>query len=358
MQFLEFLDRLGEAAIENSWKSGLDVNPDLTGITAIESAQPATVSYIEGGKFAKYVATTTAAALILPCQPDLQAIASERKIAWIAADDPRLVFAQAIAVFYQPFRPKPDIHPSAVIDPSVEIGEEVYIGAHAVIQAHAKIGNQAVIHPNVVVYPQVEIGDRTVLHANCTIHERSHIGADCVIHSGAVIGSEGFGFVPSAAGWVKMEQSGRTVLEDGVEIGCHSAVDRPSVGETRVGKNTKVDNLVQIAHGCVIGANCALSGQVGLAGGVTLGQGVILAGQVGVANRAHIGDRAIATAQTGLHSDVPAGQIVSGSPAIPNRDWLKTVAVYNRLPEINQSIRQLQRQVANLQAQLDGSIRD
>ncbi len=352
MQFLELLDRLGEVVAENSWKAGLQANPDLIGITAIDAAQPLTLSYIEREKFATHIPTTPASALILPRNPSLMAAASDRKIAWIAAADPRLMFAQAIAIFYQPFRPQSGIHPTAVIDPSAELGEAVSIGSHVVIQGQVKIGSHVVIHPNVVVYPQVTIGDRTVLHANCTIHERSQIGANCVVHSGAVIGSEGFGFVPTAQGWVKMEQSGRTVLEDGVEIGCNSAVDRPSVGETRIGFNTKVDNLVQIGHGCLIGKNCALSGQAGLAGRVVLGNGVILAGQVGVANDVRIGDRAIASAQTGVTSNVPAGHIVSGTPAIPNRNWLKSSAVYNRLPEINQSIRQLQRQLAVLEGRL------
>lgn len=343
MQFLELLERLGDSASENSWKAGITLNPEIRGVSAIEQAEPATLSYIEGDKFASYIQTTTAAALILPRNSALITAACDRNIAWITTADPRLLFAQAIAVFYQPFRPKPGIHPSAVIDPSVELGEDVSIGAHVVIQAQVKLGNQVVIHPNVVIYPQTEIGDGTVLHANCTIHERTIIGAYCVIHCGAVIGSEGFGFVPTAQGWVKMDQSGRTVLEDSVEVGCNSAIDRPAVGETRIGCNTKIDNLVQIAHGCIIGANCAISAQVGMAGGVTLGKGVILAGQVGIANRVHLGDRAIATAQSGLHSNVAAGQIVSGYPAIANRDWLKSVAVYNRLPELNRSIRHLQR---------------
>lgn len=351
MQFLELLERLGESAADNSWAAGLTANPELSGITAIEQAEPATLSYIEGNKFASYVQTTPAAALILPRNSDLQATACDRNIAWIAATDPRLLFAQAIALFYQPFRPKPGIHPSAVVDPTAELGEDVAIGAHVVIQAQVKLGNQVVIHPNVVIYPQVEIGDGTVLHANCTIQERTIIGANCVIHSGAVIGSEGFGFVPAAQGWVKMEQSGRTVLEDGVEIGCNSAVDRPSVGETRIGFNTKVDNLVQIAHGCIIGSNCAVSAQVGMAGGVTLGNGVILAGQVGIANRVHLGDRVIATAKSGITNDVAAGKIVSGYPAISNRNWLKSSAVYKRLPDINQSIRQIQSQLNALPSQ-------
>jgi UDP-3-O-[3-hydroxymyristoyl] glucosamine N-acyltransferase len=165
-----------------------------------------------------------------------------------------------------------------------------------------------------------------------------------VIHSGAVIGAEGFGFVPTSTGWFKMEQSGCTVLEDGVEVGCNSTIDRPAVGETRVARNTKIDNLVQIGHGCQVGQNCALAAQVGMAGGVKVGNRVILAGQVGIANQAKIGDGAIATAKAGIHNDVEPGAIVSGIPAVPHKLFLKASAVYNRLPEMYQTLKQLQRQ--------------
>jgi UDP-3-O-[3-hydroxymyristoyl] glucosamine N-acyltransferase len=253
-----------------------------------------------------------------------------------------LLFAQAIALFYQPFRPAPEIHPTAVIDPTAEISKEVYIGPHVVIQTAVKIGEGVCIHPNVVVYPEAEIGARTVLHANCTIHERTRIGADCVIHSGAVIGSEGFGFVPSTEGWVKMGQSGYTVLEDGVEVGCNSTIDRPAVGETRVGCNTKIDNLVQIGHSCFVGQNCIMAAQVGLAGSSKIGNRVILGGQVGVNNQVKVGDGAIASAKAGIHTDVEPGLTVSGYPVIPHKLWLRISALHNRLPEMYQSLKQLQ----------------
>jgi UDP-3-O-[3-hydroxymyristoyl] glucosamine N-acyltransferase len=196
----------------------------------------------------------------------------------------------------------------------------------------------------VVIYPQVEIGANTTLHANCTIHERSIIGANCVIHSGAVIGSEGFGFVPTPQGWFKMEQSGRTILEDGVEIGCNSAVDRPAIGETRIKRHTKLDNLVHIGHNCQIGENCAFAAQVGLAGGVKVGNGVLLGGQVGAANNVKIGDGAIATAQTGITGKIKDGEIVSGSPSVANKIYLKASAIYKRLPELYEIVKQIQKQ--------------
>ena len=345
MKFSEIVEKLSDAVVCNSLTSHPDLNPDITSVAPIETASPGTLSYIEGGKFAPMVGNTTASVLVLPLNEALQTQAAERGIAWIASSDPRLLFAKAIALFYKPFQPAPEIHPTAVIHPSAEIGKDVYIGAHVVIQPGVKIGNDVCIHPNVVLYPDVQIGDRTVLHANCTIHERTRIGADCVIHSGAVIGGEGFGFVPTAQGWLKMQQSGCTVLEDGVEVGCNTTIDRPAVGETRVGRNTKIDNLVQIGHGCQIGQNCAFAGQAGMAGGVQIGNNVILAGQSGIANQAKIGDGAIASAKAGIHNDVEAGAIVSGIPALPHKHFLKVAAVYSRLPELYQTLKQLQRRL-------------
>lgn len=345
MKFSEILRQFGEAVTNNSLTANPDHDPDIHGVASLDTATSGTLSYIEGAKFASYVSQTEASALILPQDEKLQVRALERGIVWIATPEPRLLFAKAIALFYQPYRPTASIHPSAVIDPTAKIGSDVYIGAHVVIQPGVEIGNHGIIHPNVVIYPDAKIGDRTTLHANCTIHERTRIGADCVIHSGAVIGAEGFGFVPTRSGWFKMEQSGYTVLEDGVEIGCNTAIDRPAVGETRVGRNTKIDNLVQIGHGCQIGAGCAIAAQVGLAGGVKLGNRVILAGQVGIANQAKIGDGAIASAQAGIHNNIAPGEIVSGSPAVSHKLYLKISAVYSRLPEMYQTLKQLQRQL-------------
>lgn len=347
MKFSEIVEKLGSSLVSSSLTINPELNPKLTGITAIAEATAGTISYVEGGKFANYVKDTPASALILPVDEELQTQALEQGIAWVSSRQPKLVFAQTIALFYQPFKPQAGIHPTAVIAQDAEIGQGVSIGAHVVIQPEVRIGNGVCIHPNVVIYPKVQIGDRTVLHANCVIQEQTHIGADCVIHAGAVIGSEGFGFVPTAEGWYKVEQSGYVVLEDGVEVGCNSTIDRPSVGETRIGRHTKLDNLVHIAHGCQIGQNCAMAAQVGMAGGVKVGDRVILGGQVGVANQATIGDGVQAGAKAGIHSHVAAGEIVMGYPALPHKLFLKAASAYSRLPEIYQTVRRLQRQLGD-----------
>jgi UDP-3-O-[3-hydroxymyristoyl] glucosamine N-acyltransferase len=343
MKLSEIIHQFGDTTIDHSLKTNGN-DPDIVGVAAIDEATDGNISYVESGKFVSSIATTKASALILPDDQTIQAKAEEHGIPWLATKQPRLLFAQAIAIFYQPYHPAPAIHPTAVIHPTAKVGEGVYIGPHVVIQERAEIGNGVIIHPNVVIYPDVKIGDRTILHANCTIEERSQIGADCIIHSGAVIGGEGFGFVPTRNGWYKMQQSGYVVLEDRVDIGCNSTIDRPSVGETRIGSDTKIDNLVQIAHGCQIGKGCAIAAQTGMAGGVTLGNRVILAGQVGIANQAKLGDGATVSAQSGILHDVEPGDIVSGTPSVPHKLYLKVAAIYKHFPEMYQLFRQLQRQ--------------
>ena len=180
MKFSEILSQFGETATNHSLTSNPDHDPEITGVAAIDEAITGTLSYIEGAKFGSFVSKTNASALILPQDEKLQLVAQERGIVWIATPDPRLLFAKAIALFYQPYRPIPEIHPTAVIHSSAKVGSDVYIGPHVVIQQGVEIGNDAIIHPNVVIYPDAKIGDRTTLHANCTIHERTRIGADCV----------------------------------------------------------------------------------------------------------------------------------------------------------------------------------
>jgi UDP-3-O-[3-hydroxymyristoyl] glucosamine N-acyltransferase len=334
MLFAGLIQNLGIPVEQTSLASQPHLNPELSSVAAIATASAGTISFIESPKGGHWVQQSAASALVLPKSEHLQQQASDRGIAWVATEDPRLLFAQVLEVFYQPWQPEPGLHPTAVIHPSVRFGKGVSIGAHGVIHGGCVLGDGVCLHANVVVYPQVTLGDRTVLHANCVIHEGAVIGADCVIHSGAVIGAEGFGFVPTAAGWVKMPQSGRTVLEDRVEVGCNCAIDRPAVGETRIGEGTKLDNLVQVGHGCQIGKHCVLVSQVGLAGGVQVGDRAILAGQVGIAEKVKIGAGAIVTAQSGVMQDVSPGEVVSGYPAMPNKLWLKTSALIKRLPEL------------------------
>ena len=351
MKFSDIVEQLGIAEI-SSLDSHPNLNPDIVGVTAVQDSLPDTISYVDGQKFAPYIETTANTALILPVDASLQAQANDRGIAWVSTKEPRLGFSRAISLFYQPFHLTPGIHPTAVIDPTATLGNNVAIGPYVIIQAGVTIGSNVCIHPQVVIYPDAKIGANTTLHASCVIHERAQIGAHCVIHAGAVIGSEGFGFVPTAQGWEKMHQSGIVVLEDHVEVGCNAAVDRPAVGETRIGCNSKLDNLVHVAHNCQLADNCVLAAQVGLAGGVELESLVVLGGQVGAANNAKIGKGVQAGSKAGLHGNVPPGSVMMGNPAIPYHTFLKSSAIHNRLPEMHRTLKQLQKQVTELEEQL------
>ncbi|MEM6867893.1 MAG: UDP-3-O-(3-hydroxymyristoyl)glucosamine N-acyltransferase [Cyanobacteria bacterium P01_C01_bin.121] len=351
MKFSQIISALGDEVtassliLRNTSSNCPEADFDIDSLAPIDEATRRNLSYVEGAKFASRVATTGAGALIIPDDEMLQKEASARNIAWVSVKNPRLVFARVVTQFYQPYRRLPGVHPRAFVDPTATVGEDVAIGPNAVVHERAVIGDRVCIHSNSVVYPDVSIGADTVLHAGSVIHERSQIGENCIIHSGAVIGSEGFGFVPTDDGWEKMHQAGIAVLEDNVEIGTNSTVDRAGLGETRIGKNTKIDNMVHIAHGCQVGEAVAMAAQVGMAGGTIIGNRVILAGQVGIANKAKIGDGAIASAQAGIVSNVPPGEIVSGSPAMPHKIFLKSSAIIKRLPEMAKTIKKIQQQL-------------
>lgn len=347
MRFSELLSQLSE--VTDASPRHLADDPELSGAAALDQAQADQLTFLEPGHaLAAALAGSNAAAILLPARgdeaPALQQQALGKGLAWIALADPRLAFAEALAALHPRRQPVAGIHPSAVIEPSAVVGMGSHVGPLVVIGANVQIGASCVLHPQVVLYEDVQIGDNCELHAGAVLHPGSRLGRGCVVHSNAVVGSEGFGFVPTANGWRKMPQTGQVVLEEGVEVGCGSTIDRPSVGETRIGAGTKIDNLVHIGHGVSTGKGCALAAQVGIAGGARLGNGVILAGQVGLANKAVMGDRAIASSKSGVHGEVAAGEVVSGYPAISNRLWLRSSAVFNKLPDLAKALRRLEKQ--------------
>ncbi|PWL23811.1 MAG: UDP-3-O-(3-hydroxymyristoyl)glucosamine N-acyltransferase [Synechococcus sp. XM-24] len=353
MRFSQLLSQLSEVKAAGGIQSlqhHLGEDPELGAAAALDQALSGQISFLEAGNaLAAALNASGASAVLLPAKGNeceaAQAEATAKGMAWVALADPRLGFAETLDTLY-PRAPKtPGVHPSAVIAPEAVVGMGSHVGANVVIGSDVQIGTSCTIHPNVVIYDDVQIGDGCELHAGAVLHPGSRLGRACVVHSNAVVGSEGFGFVPTASGWRKMPQTGLVVLEDAVEVGCGSTIDRPSVGETRIGAGSKIDNLVHIGHGVTTGKGCALAAQVGIAGGAKLGNGVILAGQVGLANKAVMGDRSIASSKSGVHGEVAAGEVVSGYPAIPNRLWLRCSAAFNKLPELGKALRQLEKQV-------------
>ena len=342
MRFSELLGRLTQVGADTAHDLASD--PDLIGAQALDQAGGGQLSFLEAGNaLAAALEGTQASAVLIPIDAALQELATAQGLAWVALKDPRLGFAEALEALYPRPRKAAGIHPSAVVAPTAVVGSNVHIGAHVVVGEGSQIADGCILHAGAVLYEDVELAAGCEIHSGAVLHPGSRLAEACVVHSNAVIGSEGFGFVPTASGWRKMPQTGLVVLEDGVEVGCGSTIDRPSVGETRIGAGTKIDNLVHIGHGVTTGKGCALAAQVGIAGGARLGNGVILAGQVGLANKAVMGDRSIASSKSGIHGEVAAGEVVSGYPAIPNRLWLRCSAAFNKLPELARAIRALEK---------------
>ena len=313
-----------------------DTDREITGVAPIESAAPGTITFITNPKYAPAARTTQASAIIV--DENFPAVGKPL----LRTRNPHFAYARAAELFARPPQYPPGIHPTAVIDSSARIGSKASIGPYVVIGPDAVIGDNCTLVAHVVIYRGVKIGANFFAHANVSIREFCEIGNNVLLHNGVVIGSDGFGFAKDDQGsWYKVPQSGRVVIEDNVEIQANSCVDRGSMGESRIGRNTKIDNLAQVGHNCVIGENSLLCAQVGLAGSTELGKDVILAGQAGIAGHCKLGDGVVVTAQSGTHGDIPAGSVISGTPGFDNKQWLRSVAVFNRLPELARAVRDL-----------------
>ena len=334
--------RLADLAARLGCELRGDGDVEVAGVGGIEQAGPGDVTFLANPRYAAHLRTTRAAAVILgPGQ--------ETPLPCLVSDNPYLAFARAVALLRPPARPLPGVHPSAQVDPTAVLGPDVHVGALAVVGAGVRVGARSALHPQVVLYEGVEVGEDCVLHSGVQVREGCRLGNRVVVQNGAVVGGDGFGFARDREGrYHKFPQVGIVVIGDDVEIGALSAVDRAALGETRIGRGTKLDNLVQIGHSVTIGEDTVLAGQVGVAGSTRIGSRVTLAGQVGVAGHLTIGDGAVATAQTGIPGSVEPGAVVSGYPAIENRGWLKSSAVFAKLPELQRRLRELERKVESL----------
>lgn len=342
MNLGEIAQRLNCTVIGNS-------ELEITGLAPIEIAESSHLTFLSNKKYKKHLATTAAAAVILEDAGDLSAGKSG-----LVSANPYLTFAEAMWIFYPPLRHPKGIHPSAVVSPSATIGKDVTVGAFTVIGDGVKVGDNVTILDHCSIYAGAEIGANTFFHSHCAVREFCKIGSNVIFQNHVTVGSDGFGFAKRGDGsWFKIPQAGIVVIEDNVEIGAGTTIDRATIGSTVVRKGTKLDNLVQIGHGSSVGENTLLCAQVGLAGSTQVGNEVILSGQVGVAGHLIIGDKVIATAQTGIPSSVEAGKIISGYPAIENRDWLKSSAVFAQLPRLQKEIRQLKEEINKLNALLE-----
>ena len=319
----------------------------ITGAAGLDQAVSGQVTFLSNPRYTSRVNDTTASAIYLSEDAEI----SRADLAVLRAKDPYLAFTRALNVFHPRESFEPTIHESAIIDPSATVGEGCAIEAHVVIGKRVIIGKHVRIHPNVTIYDGAEIGDETEIHSGVAIRENTIIGQRVIIHNNAVIGSDGFGFAKDEERhWLKIPQVGRVVIEDDVEIGANTTIDRASTGETRIKRGAKIDNLVQIGHSCVVGEDALLCAQVGLAGSSRVGDRVILTGQVGIGGHITVGDDAILYPQSGVPNDVEPGAILVGTPAFEVSAFWRAVAVFKKLGEIPKRIRALEKRLDEIES--------
>jgi UDP-3-O-[3-hydroxymyristoyl] glucosamine N-acyltransferase len=333
------LSELAEKTFSNIEQGS--ANSEVTGAAGLDIAGAGEVTFLANPKYTPQIKQTRASAIFLRESEVIE----RTDIAVLRAKDPYLAYTRALRLFHPEQKRAGFIHPAAVVDETAEIGADVFIGANAVIGANSKIGDGVQILPNVAVYENVSIGANSVLHSGVQVRENCEIGANVIIHNNTTIGSDGFGYAKDEQKrWLKIPQTGRVVIEDDVEIGANSAIDCASVGETRIKRGAKIDNLVQIGHSCTL-----ICAQTGLAGSSVIGKRVILAGQVGIAGHLKVGDDVVITAKSATSHDVENGKMLSGIPAFDNRDWLRSTAAFRRLGEMARTVRDLIKRVDALE---------
>ena len=340
---------LGEIAARLNCRLEGDAAIEITGVAGVESAQSGQLTFLSNPRYRRALESTRASAAIVGQDAAVQRAAGLAALALLRSENPYLDFARAIGLFYRPPAYAPGVHPTAVVDPSARLASGAHIGPYCFVDAGVHIGRNAVLHSFVALYRGARIGDDFFAHSHAVVREHCRIGDRVILQNGAVVGGDGFGFAKQPDGrWYKMQQSGIAVIEDDVEVQAHACVDRATVGETRIRRGAKLDDLVLVGHASIVGEDTLLCGQVGLAGSTQVGNRCILAGQVGAAGHLTIGDAAVITSQSGVPNDVPPGAVYSGYPSVENKQWLKNMAALNHLPELLKTVRELREEIAQL----------
>ncbi len=334
------------AEIANSLSCDLegDGSTDIIGVATLENAREGDLSFFTNPKYHNAAKRSRASAILVDHDcPSMD-------VALLRHENPYLAFAKAVEIFHTPTPDRPFIHPLACVADTAVVGDGAYLGPYAYVGEQVVLGNHVAIQARCTIHEGAEIGDRTLIHSGSVVRERVVIGKNCVIQNNAVIGSDGFGYARQSNGeWYRIIQTGTVIIEDNVDIGACATIDRPTLGETRIKSGTKIDNLVHVGHGCIIGADNLLCAQVGLAGSSKTGTGVVLTGQVGVAGHLTIGDGAIVTPQSGIANSVESGRTISGSPAFDHNKWLRSSAAFSRLPDTQRAVRSLESRVSSLE---------
>lgn len=338
-----------------------DAQTLITGVAGLDSTGPGMISFIDSERLLEAALESGASAIIAPSRLALQVggqaldglgLRGGLSKPILLTGNPRLAFAKVMEHVSPLSLPERGVHASAIIEPTAHIGAGVSIREGCYIGHHARIGDGVVLYPHVVIGDGAQVGEASIFYASVVIQHHVHIGRRVRVHPGSVIGGDGFGYVMDGDKHVKMPQVGTVIIEDDVEIGSNVCIDRATMGATRIGSGTKIDNLVQIAHNVQVGRNCILCGQVGLSGSVIVEDNVVMAGQAGLADHVKVGRGAIVVAKAGIMSDVEADSAVMGSPAMPQREFLKREAAARKLPETIRAMRKMERDIQELQAQI------
>lgn len=326
-----------------------DPDLEISSTAGMDLAGDGDVTFLANPKYVSQLKETRASAIFLNSGIEMPRV----DIAVLRTKDPYLAYTRAMRLFFPEPEVRPFIHPTAVIDRTASLGDDVEIHANAVIGPGCNIESKVRIMANVTIYDNVRIGENSTIHSGVSIRSNSDIGRRCIVHNNTTIGSDGFGYARTEEKrWLKIPQTGRVILEDDVEIGANTAIDCASVGETRIKRGAKIDNLVQIGHSCSVDEDTLICAQTGLAGSSHIGKRVILAGQVGIAGHLKVGDDAVVTAQAAAAHDVPEGKMIGG-PGLDNMVWIRVVSVFKRLSEMLKVVRGLERRVADLESKKD-----
>lgn len=338
---------LGEIAqlLQGELKGSPEFN--VNGIQALIAASPDEISFAVGSRYRDEVKKSRAGALILPKNWPYPLDRPS-----ILVEDPYLAYALIVSAFLDKPSSALGVNSKAHVGSSCEIDRNVSIYPGVFIGDRVRIGPYVILYPGVYVGNDVYIDEKTALYPNVVVYEGCHLGKRVAVHAGTVIGSDGFGYARRGESHVKIPQIGIVVIEDDVEIGANCTIDRAALGETRIGRGSKIDNLVQVAHNVSIGAGSLLVAQAGVSGSTRLGKGVVLGGQVGLVGHIELGDRVMVGAQSGVSGSLAAGEVVSGSPAMPHRLWLRVGSALKRLPEMVKEVRDLKRRIDRLEDRL------
>lgn len=324
-----------------------DPSVSIRGLGTLDNAVDGQITFLANPKYAQKVRTTRATAVVLPPKAD-----SFGHNAIVVAN-PYLAFAKLLTLFSARPRIVRGIMDGSFVGKGVTVGEEASVYPGAFIADGVRIGDRVTIHPNVTLYEGVVLGDDVTLHSGVSVREGCRIGNRVTIHNGTVIGGDGFGYAPDGHSWFKIPQIGNVIIEDDVEIGANATIDRAAMETTRIGRGTKIDNLVQVAHNCAIGEDCIIVAQAGIAGSTTLGKHVTLGGQVAIVDHVVIGDNAMISGQSGVFGSVAPGEVLSGTPAIPHQSRLKAAAVFPHLPEMRKSLIRMGNRLTKVEESLE-----